>query len=161
MRLVAELPPSIDIYNSEREYMHDGLDLAYIAATAKEGAKILATDVLEVAYQPGDGTYYGLVIVPLASLVHTQPRVKKGIFWQRHAVHGQMRRGAEDREPGVDFYADNSYLVCWVENTCYPLRLGDHDDLAASYIDEKWKLGPTSAVSVALFLRALSYELSL
>jgi len=145
-----ELPESIKIYEGERSSVDPDLAFAYIAEVAKDTATILTGErpwgVAEIAYQPGDGTRYNLVIVPLTLMAYARPRVANGRIWERHAVSG------------ID-YDGHGYLVCLVDGHCYPLRLGDRGVLAASYIAEHWKLPDVSAVSVALLLRAISHEL--
>lgn len=161
-------PPSITTYDAEvRALGFDPsaeLDLEYVDAVAADLAAILAAGrVAEAAYQPGDGTCYRLVIVPLAALKAAQPRVKDGQVWQRHAVAGMKRRdGGDDGADGDGFYEPTGYLVCQVENSCYPIRLegrGPDSGLAAGYLAEKWNLGFPSAVAVAVLLRAVCYHL--
>lgn len=138
------------------------LDLEYVDAVASDLARILAGGgVAEACYQPGDGTRYALVIVPLASLRAAQPRVKDGNVWERHAVSGMKRRdGGDDGGDGSEFYDPSGFLVCRVEGSCYPLRLwGRGGDLAAGYIAEHWDVGYPSAISIAVLLRAVAYHL--
>lgn len=148
------LPESIDIWDSEASLVDPELDLMYVDRVALDIAAILECgDVAEAAYQPGDGTFYGIVLVPLRSLFAARPRVKDGRTWQQHAVSGMGATG----QPG---YVHDGYLLTLVENVSYPIRLGNRGrDLAADYIAEHWKLPGASAVSVVLLLRAISHHL--
>ena len=158
---VQPLPDSIVIWDIEREYVDPELDLAYIAGAAQDSAAILsAGHTLEINYQPGDGTRYGLVIVPLAHMEYARPRVKDGIPWGRHAVSGVSRRAAHAADNAADYYSPDSYLVCWVDHACYPLILGSNNVIASDYIAEHWKPSLASAVSLALLLRAINFELA-
>jgi hypothetical protein len=147
-------PPSIEIYEVEQQqgWVHDELDLGYIDQAARDIAESLARDVpAEVAYQPGDGTFYGLVIVPLRILETARPRVVNGVEWDRHACRGM---GAE--------YERTGYLVAHVDHRSYAIRLGGRmGDIASSYIAEHWDLPLVSACSVAILLRAVNYHLDL
>jgi hypothetical protein len=138
------------MYDTEREWTDEHLDLPYIADVAEDVARALrGGKPAEVAYQPGDGTSYGLVFTPLSALERARPRVKDGRPWNANAVSGM----------GYPAYEPGGYLVSHVENVAYPVRLGDRGVLSASYIEEHWKLPLASAVSVALLLRAISAHL--
>lgn len=151
-------PATIIVPDGEIEYRHDDLDLAYIDGLAADLARILtAGDVAEAAYQPGDGTLYGIVIVPLSTLHAGQPRVYQGQVWQRHAVSGMKRPGGDDGGDGSAFYEDGGHLLCFSEKHCYPVWLapGEERSLAAGYLAGHLDLPPASAVSVAILLRAI------
>jgi hypothetical protein len=156
--------PAITIYDVEREqgWVDWDLDLEYIDAVAYQIALFLADGVpAEAAYQPGDGTFYGLVFTPLRALHSGRPRVVDGVTWDRHAVRGMKNRGGDDSaEHGAAFYDLNGYLLSWLDHACYPIRLGGgRGDLASSYIGEHWRTSPVSAVSIAVLLRAIDYHL--
>jgi hypothetical protein len=152
-------PASITIYDAERAYADDRLDFAYIDEVACEAAYYLedATPT-EVNYQPGDGTRYPLVIVPLRALFSAPPRVVDGTAWGRHAVDGM---GHSPAVAAADYYDPTGYLVTWVGHASYPFRLGERGNvLAADYVDEHMgKPGAASAVSLAVLFRAISYHL--
>lgn len=165
-----DAPASIEIHDYEREQrlVDPQLDLGYIDGAAADVAAILHRDrrPAEVCYQPGDGTRYPLVFVPLTVLGTARPRVKRGEEWERHAVAGVARPDRTDPAPAADFYDPHAYLVVWVDHAAYPLRLGDRGVLAASYVCEHWKTGgrgadqlDSSAVSLALLFRAISHHL--
>lgn len=146
------LPLSIELYESEDPFTDPDLDWGYIDQAARQAASILdstaAGVVAEVNYQPGDGTRYALVIVPVLAMEPVSGRVVDGQSWSPWAVEGV------DRD-------EHAFLVCHVDGMSYPVRLGRRErDLAASYIGEHWKLPATSAVSVAVFLRAVSWHLN-
>lgn len=158
-----ELGPAIILYDVEAEYQHPDLDLAYIDKVASEAADQLryARNLderqtpagVEIAYQPGDGTFYGIVLVELFLLSGTSGRVKNGVQWESNAVRGVSMNSIGWYEPG-------SFLVSVIESGAYPLRLGDSDPVAGSYISEHWGLSRVSALSVAILLRAISWYLN-
>ncbi len=152
------LPASIQLYDTEREYLDPDLDFPYIDEAARDAAYFLADEApVEVNYQPGDGTRYALVLVPLRSLFSARPRVKDGTSWGRHSIDGMGHRPAV---APADYYDPNGYLVTWVANASYPFRLGGRDGhLAASYVTEHMKTTMTSGCSIALLLRSISYHL--
>lgn len=160
--------PSTDlVYGQERDlgWVDEGLDFDYVDHVGADVASTLANDeVAEVAYQPGDGTYYGLVFVPLRLLRSARPRVKDGRAWERHAVRDMFaplavveRRHGSAYDPRA--YDPNGYLIVWVEHAAYPLQLGDRGTLAASYVAEHWNTSPVSACSLAILFRAVSHYL--
>lgn len=134
----------------ERERLYSpGLDLDYISSTAKQIALAMDEDqVSEASYQPGDGTRYALVFVPLMAIKYRAPaRVKDGRAWGDKAVDGLL-------------YDHGCALVCWVDGPCYPLRLVDRSvDLAASYVAEHWKTTQVSGATLALLFRAVAWHL--
>lgn len=146
------------VSDSEREFLHPGLDLSYVDALGADLARILRNgDVAEAAYQPGDGTRYSLVIVPLSTFRAGQPRVYNGSVWERHAVSGMKRPGGDDGGDGSGFYADGGHLLCFSEKRCYPVWLaaGEERSLAAGYLADHLDLPPVSAVSIVILLRAI------
>lgn len=153
---------AIQVWESEREagYVHPDLDLDYIDGLAADLASILQTEVAEAVYQPGDGTRYPLVIVPLAIVRAGRPRVKNGVAWERHAASGMVGMDAREREAedGSGYYGEGGYLVSWVERTCYQTRLQNRD-LAAVYVAEHWGCSLVSACSLAILLRAVGHYL--
>lgn len=147
------------IYDRERDlgWVHPDLDLEYIEGAGADIASILLDDgaCAEIAYQPGDGTFYGLVFVPLRSLVPARPRVKDGRVWEQRAARGMF-----DDAVGHKQYNQQGYLVAWVENAVYPIHLGDRGVIAANYVAEHWNTSPCSAHSLALLFRTVSHFLS-
>lgn len=160
----ATLPASITQYETEAAYTDPELDYAYIDGVASDISYALRRGAsAETAYQPGDGTRYGLVLAPLATLVRVRPRIVDGRAWDSAAVSG-MSGGPQPGDTietlNLRPYDQNGYLLSWLEHASYPIRLGDrHNILAASYIEEHWKTTTTSAVSIALLLRAISWHL--
>lgn len=152
--MTASAPPaSITAYETEALWQHSDLDLAYIDAVGNDLARLLRLGKpVEVNYQPGDGTRYPLVFVPLRDLASARPRVKDGVEWERHAVSGMGAAASGGYDRG-------GYLVSWVEHGCYPIRLGDRGILAASYVGAHWDCHGTSAVSLALLFRSVSWWL--
>lgn len=144
---------SIDKWEAEeRERLYDpDLDLAYVDQAAHDVADVLTRTVLsaEVCFQPGDGTRYPLVFVPVVALVAARPRVVDGREWATRAVEG------------LGDYDRNAFLVAWVEGACYPLRLGGRHGmgLAASYVAEHWKTTMGSGATLALLFRAVAFYL--
>lgn len=161
-----DLPESITVYEGENEYLDGDLDYAYVDALAADMADLLQTSVAECCYQPGDGTRYPLVIVPLFMLRHGRPRVVEGTEWERHAVSGishpdidvKNYRQAQTRV-GADYYHPNGYLISWVEHACYPLRLGDRGILTGDYVGDHWGTSISSGVALAILFRAISHHL--
>lgn len=145
---------SIVLYESESAYTHDELDYDYIVGVAADVARALRSGrPIEVAYQPGDWTRYGLVFTPLQTLLRARARVVDGKTWDSAAVSGM--HGANGG------YVENGYLVAWVEHTAYPFRLGFRfgRDLAGSYVSEHLTKNETSGVSVAILFRAIDWHL--
>lgn len=141
-------PQSIFLFDVDEDFCNPDLDLEYIDASARELAASLRTRVLstEIAYQPGDGTFYGIVFTPLAGLITAPPRVKSGVEWDRHAVRG------------LD-YEDGNVLVSWIEHQAYPLALaGRQRDIAANYVAEHWGTSLASGVTLALLFRAMAWH---
>lgn len=137
-------------------YYHDELDLAYIANSAFDVALALSRgNSVEIAYQPGDFTFYGLVFVPLWNIETAAPRVKDDQTWDHRAVRGMLR--TDDR--GNLSYGESAYLIAWVDHATYGLRLGNRGELAASYVAEHWSTSSVSGASLALLFRAVSWYL--
>lgn len=140
----SQRPESITMYPGEEDRYEPDLNFGYIDQTAHDVALVLDRTVLsaEVDYQPGDGTRYPLVFVPLAAMTPANDdhggRAIKGVKYDR-----------------------GMFLVCWVEHPCYPLRLAGRggSDIAADYVSEKWKTSSGSAVSLALLFRGVAYYL--
>lgn len=146
-------------YETEARLQNPDLDLAYIEDVASDLAAALhGGQPAEVAYQPGDGTFYGLVFTPLRRLATARPRVKDGVQWDRRSCRGMLSGGRGD---SGDKYDPTGYLVSHVENVAYPVRLGGRDgrDLAADYVGEHWNCRGESAVSLAILFRAVSHFL--
>lgn len=158
------LPEEI-VYEAEREHVDPDLDFLYIDGLAQDLAGLLAAKaVAECVYQPGDGTRYPLVFVPLLALRHGRGLELEGREWEHHAVGGMKANSAEavpDDAPGSRWYDPAGYLICWVDHADYPLRLGGrgHKSLAGDYVGDKWKTTAVSAVSLALLFRAISIHL--
>ena len=117
------------------------LDMEYVAEMAAAiAAELNRGWPVEVAFQPGDMTFYGLVFTPLwvTAIVPQEGEVR--------ACRGMgTHRGAT--------------LVSYVDHTAYPIDLSpDRGYLHWSYISEKFFGGsPTSsAVTLTLLLRAIS-----
>lgn len=150
-------------YESEKQWRHPNLDLPYVLGVATDLAELLEDGAAEVAYQPGDGTFYGLVFLPLLNMAPARPRVVDGIEWETRAIRGMFRGDGkrahfEDLEPLA--YDPDGYLVAWVEHAVYPLSLArGRSDLAATYVAEKFNTTLTSAVSLAVLFRALAAKL--
>lgn len=171
------MQPSIHILEVESRYVDPGLDFDYIDGVARDVAAALSGAVLsrrpcEVAYQPGDMTFYGLVFLPLGMLATARPRVSDGRPWDAHAVRGMLdsNRAAigqlDAGQVGMNAlpYRSDGVLVCWLERGCYPLRFGnDRSAVSSDYVAEHFsaeKIGLTSAVSLALLFRAISFHMS-
>lgn len=162
-------PPSIETYEAEARYTDPDLDYEYIDAAAQDIARSLRSGrPAEVAYQPGDGTFYGLVFVTLTDLVRARPRFVEGRPWDACAVRGMLGSILDpmlaDEDAVVELnlrkYVTNGYLVSWVEHGCYPLRLGDgRGTLASDYVGEHFQTSETSAASLAILFRAISWHL--
>ena len=161
------LPASIVLYDGEADYQHPDLDLLYIDGVAADVAATLHDrECAEVCYQPGDGTRYGLVFVPLRSLVPARARVKDGQEWDRHSCGGMVDASAARINFAADInrlpYLENGYLVARVEGGAYPIRLGgrgSRPDIVMPYVAEHWSAHGASAVSIAILLRAISVHL--
>ncbi len=154
-------PESIEIWDGERaEHLVDrGLDYDYIDGAAQAIATALRLGIpVEVNYQPGDGTRYKMVLVPLRGLVTAPERIVDGRPWGKHAIDGMKN---PDHTCDLDFYDPRGYLLSFVDGDSYPIRLGDRGDLSHDYIGSHWKLPDVSAVSVAILLRATSFYLDL
>jgi hypothetical protein len=145
-------------------WVHPQLDYDYIAQCAEDIAADLSDGCAEVAYQPGDGTFYGLVFVPLMQLVPARPRVKDGVAWEARAIRGmfgysgQMAYFENVVVPAYDRYG---FLIAWVEHAAYPLALGPgtSEGIAATYVAEHWNTTPVSATSLAILFRGIAAEL--
>lgn len=147
------MKPSITQHEVEARFTSDQLDFDYIDEVAYDIAWALRSHrAVEAAYQPGDGTFYGLVFTPLYTLLTARERVKDGVGWDRHACRGQRFEPSGRYSPG-------GFLVSYIEHAAYPIRLGDRDEIAADYISEHFFDGKSaeSAVSVAILLRAISW----
>lgn len=154
---MADRPASIVTYDVEERWLDEDLDLPYIDAAAAHIAGLLHTGAtVEVAYQPGDGTRYPLVFVPLASLRATPGRVFRGEEWERHAVSGMSDRNDDPTADGAYYYGDTGYLIVWVEHGSYPLRLKGRGHLDSGYVASHWNAPEQSAVSLALLFRAIA-----
>lgn len=163
------LPASIEIYDAERKqgWVDPELDFEYIDRVAEDTAVILSRMIrasAEICYQPGDGTRYPLVIMPLQNLYATNPRVVDGASWGRHAVSGihnrDIGKAVNDDLDGEDHYGEEGFLISWVEHSCYPVRLRRRvPDLAADYVAEHWKTSTTSACSLAILFRAIAFHI--
>jgi hypothetical protein len=152
------------IYEAERDldWVHPDLDLDYIEGVGSDVAAALQADEIpEVAYQPGDGTFYGLVFVPLRLLVPARPRVKDGRTWESHAIRGMLAHSFIGPPLAINAleYRRDGYLIVWNERSAYPLHLGDRGFLAASYVAEHWNTSSVSAHSLALLFRTVSHYL--
>lgn len=153
--MVQEPPASIITYEVELAHFRytEDLDYLYVDGVGQDVAAILlAGHPAEVAFQPGDGTFYGLVFLPLNSLRAARPRVVRGAEWERHAVRGMGNVSANG-------YGADGFLVSYVEHACYPLRLGERGTLAATYIEEHWNTNGASAVTLAILFRSISWWL--
>src|SRR4051812_17808853 len=107
----------------DREILDGGgyierLDYGYIESSAEEVARALRRGrPVEIAFQPGDGTFYGLVFTPLGispQLETAAPRVKDGLEWDRHACKGVG--------VGLD-YGEGWALVSYVEHAACPFEI--------------------------------------
>lgn len=145
----------IVMFDAERDagYYHPSLELDYIDDVGNDIAESIAKGMsAEAAYQPGDWTFYGIVVTPLTSLIAA--RSKSGSS-EHHAVRG-MARGDES---GTFEYPDATVIVCWVDHGCYPFDISDPRGLAASYVGEKLGSNAVSGASIALLLRSVAYHL--
>jgi hypothetical protein len=133
------------------EYVAQRLDAVYVNRVAQEvAASLKASRPIEAAFQPGDGTHYGLVFVPLVSLASARPRVWEHGVGDLHACRG-MR------------YEPCATLVVWVEHGAYPFLLdGRRSFIADDYVAENLcpNAGPASAAALAILLRAIADRLS-
>lgn len=162
--MASEVPQETPIimFDSEREegWYAEDLDLDYIDAAAGDIAQAFRMGApAEACYQPGDGTRYGLVFVPLTALTTARPRVKDGIKWDVHAVSGASVFDTDTEEYR---YKPTDALVIWVEHAAYPLQLDrrNGDSVAGSYVAEKWTGGNmVSGCSLALLFRTISWHL--
>lgn len=146
------LPPSIKLF--DHEDAHSDLDYSYIDTVGAYVAERFAAGVTsEVAYQPGDWTFYGLVIAPLHALDSAPARKDDG---ETHAFRGAARRG-----PGGEWaYPDTWALVCWNENGSYTFDLEHQDGIEGYYVGDKLGAPPVSGVSIALLLRSIAWHLA-
>lgn len=147
-------PASIEVWEDEKGYVCEGLDLDYIDGVAADLADSLFVGAsAEACYQPGDGTRYSMIFVPLRSLQTARPRVKDGREWQSRAVDGMG-----DKTGGYD---ERGYFVSITDHACYPIRLGPGRTnlLASTYVAEHWKQNRTSSVSITILFRAVAYHL--
>lgn len=136
-------------------YYHPELDLGYIASAAFDVARGLSKRrPVEVAYQPGDFTFYGLVFVPLAGIETATPRKVEGVEWEGNAVRGVLSRNGENGYR----YEDDAVLISWIEGATYGIRLLS-GGLSASFVAEKWKTTIVSGGSLVLLFRAVSWYL--
>lgn len=171
----AALPASIVLYDQEEHHRSDELALDYIDAVAAETAGILARgEAAEIMLQPGDGTAYGIVIVPLRILNRVQPRIaESGLVCNSAAMGGMLsssrvhQLGAKHGIEGLNElpYIEDGYLVSFVDSryTSYPIRLGKGRgrDLVADYVDKSWAMQSVeSSITIAVLLRAISYYLA-
>ena len=157
------LPPEIEIHEAEQRFVDPGLDFPYIVGLAEDIAGLLHDrSVAECVYQPGDGTRYPLVFVPLTVLQHGRGRTVGGRTWEHHAVSGMAAPGRDrDDVPGYRYYDSAGFLIAWIDHGVYPLRLGGRGSkpLAHEYVMEHWGAPTASAVSLALLFRAISTRL--
>lgn len=146
-------PASIITYETEDPFLHPDLDYDYIDGVAEDIARALRNSFsIDTAYQPGDGTFYGLAFTPLRTIVQARPRTKDGREWEILSC-----RGVSDGNR----YEPTAVLVSWVENGAYPIRLGGRtSDLAASYVGEHLGTKGTSAVSISILLRAIDHHIT-
>lgn len=158
---ILDIPESLVIYEHEHAFLSPEIDLRYIDEAANDIAAIIAHHgVAEIAYQPGDGTFYGLVFVPLQLLEYARPRVKDGFPWDRHAVRGMKRAGAKAADGGGEYYGRDGFLISYLDHASYPLRLRrDGEVISADYVAEHWNAKGASAVSLALLFRAVAHHL--
>lgn len=149
----------LDTEQAEGWY-HPDLDLDYIDGVAGDVAQALRMGATaEACYQPGDGTRYGLVFVPLRAMTTARGRVKDGVAWDVHAVSGvsQYDDVAEEYR-----YEEGAVLIAWAEHSAYPLRLDGRggDAVAGGYVAEHWCDGNmVSGCSLALLFRTISWHL--
>lgn len=129
------------------------LDFDYIRETAAFVAAALADNrVCEANYQPGDGTRYPLVFVPLASVLSAPARIVNGRDWGTRAINGV----AMDE---VGRYDHGWALVSLVGSESYPIRLSDRTlALTSSYVAEKWNQTGVGSASLAILLRSIAEE---
>lgn len=141
-------------------WYHEDLDLDYIDGVAGDIAQSLRMGgPVEACYQPGDGTRYGLVFVPLRALTTARGRVKDGVTWDVQAVSGVSRYDAEAEEYQ---YEPGAVLVAWAEHSAYPLRFDGRrgDAVAGAYVAEHWCDGNmVSGCTLALLFRTISWHL--
>lgn len=71
------------------ELVKGELDWPYVEAVAEDVAAALWEGApMEACFQPGDGTRYDLVFVPLQGIAAAPPRVKDGETWSRTVAAG-------------------------------------------------------------------------
>lgn len=143
-------------------YYDPGLDHDYIDGAAGDIAQALRMGATaECCYQPGDGTRYGLVFVPLRAMTTARPREKDGVKWDALAVSGMARLNRNVDPPEYE-YDEGGVLIVWVEHSAYPLKMDGRggDQVAGGYVEEKWAGGnKVSAGSLALLFRTISWHL--
>ena len=137
------------LLDAEREYVHPDLDYDYVWSVAGKMARsIRAGHPVECAYQPGDGTRYGIVIVPLDLLKRVQA--------SGGGTAGSVRLASLIMEPafsGWDY--DGAHLVVIAEHGSAVVKLGHvYYYLVMDYLG--YSHSACSAVSVALLLRAVA-----
>lgn len=141
-------PNSIQVWEAEKRETHQNLDFGYIDRTAAEAARLLVDRApVEVNYQPGDWTRYGLFIFGLAGTSVVTVARKPDLSFS--AVDGISRDGSW-------------FMVCRQDDGCYPFQLaaGGWKGLAASYVAGRITKGNAmSGVSVTLLLRAIGYHI--
>lgn len=128
----------------EHRYTEE-IDWPYVLAVASDVALTLREgSPAELAFQPGDGSRYALVFVPLWRLVPARPRIFEGKPWSKIAVDGVSPR-------------EGAALICQVEGgPSYPLRLHPRGVLSIDYVAEHWGATGASAVILTALFRGVA-----
>lgn len=154
------LPVSIRIPPEEQHLPWDRLDYVYIDAVARYVANCLVDKVsVEACYQPGDGTCYNLVFVPLVGLATAPPRHSDtNVPWEQHAVKGvAAHRDVRDFQASRNFYAPTACLVTWVGYTSIAINFPIN--MTADYTGQKFTTSIVSGFALAVLLRAIGFHM--
>lgn len=129
------------------DFVKERLDEDYVRQTAGAVAAALRGqgEPIGVAFQPGDGTRYDLVFVPVQNLRHAPGRVKNGETW------GAAPELGISREPGTA-------LVSWPRHGAIglDLRTGGFEPV---YLLELFDTTLGSACTLAILFEAIAEAL--
>lgn len=130
------------------EYVAENLDLPYVERVGRAIAEAIGkNEPIEANYQPGDGTSYGLLFVPIQELDVAPPRETEEYGkWDARVPFGVAR-------------VSGAAVVCWIGNgaTALDFRTGGFH---GSYIDGLFGgRGEASGWALAILFTAISEAL--